>query len=299
MRVDFRAQYKELSRLLYRTENKPPSGSQNFGTLLADLPPKAAKSVTQSEPRASLGRVPQPSELVDGSDFASLNLSKPVTIPPIFDPIPSRFPNDDSAGSVKTPTVLEARRIPSKGIGAAAQKVRVEQVRQMVNDSGKKHGIDPALSMAVVSAESSFNPTAVSSDGFASKGLFQLLDKTGAHLHKKLGRDGDYNPFDPETNVDLGVGYLRHLHEIFNKRSELPNELVTTPAANYASLEKFAVAAFNAGEGRVASAQERAGKAGFNPAVFEQVREYLPDSTREYVDRVFNNKSEYEEPEER
>ena len=147
--------------------------------------------------------------------------------------------------------------------------------------------------MAVVARESSFNPKAVSSDGHASKGLFQLLDRTGRDLLNRLGLESEYKPFDPEQNVYLGVGYLRHLHDIFSKETELPNRTTTVVAANTSSLEKLAVAAFNAGEGRVASAQQRALQAGKDPSQYDHIEDYLPESTQQYVSRVLEAKAQF------
>jgi membrane-bound lytic murein transglycosylase MltF len=59
-------------------------------------------------------------------------------------------------------------------------------------------------------------------------------------------------------------------------------------------LEKLAVAAFNAGEGRVAAAQGRTEKAGGDPASYGDVAVYLPKTTQEYVDRVLRFKSTFE-----
>jgi soluble lytic murein transglycosylase-like protein len=94
--------------------------------------------------------------------------------------------------------------------------------------------------------------------------------------------------------MELGVKHLRKLHDFFSSSTELTSNLATVPAANSASLEKLAVAAFNAGEGRVASAQDRAQRAGKDPADYAQVAPYLPDSTQEYVERVMLRKEQYE-----
>jgi soluble lytic murein transglycosylase-like protein len=146
--------------------------------------------------------------------------------------------------------------------------------------------------MSVVKTESAFNPFAISSDGHASKGLFQLLDSTGKTLLDRAGTpDRTYNPFDPDLNIELGASYLKYLQGIFQTSTNLPNDHRTRAAADKASLEKLAVAAFNAGEGRVASAQHRAERAGKDPSQYEHVAPYLPDSTRTYVSRVISGKS--------
>jgi soluble lytic murein transglycosylase-like protein len=100
----------------------------------------------------------------------------------------------------------------------------------------------------------------------------------------------DYDPFNPDLNIDLGTSYLKYLHDIFRTGTELPNNLKTRAAADASSLEKFAVAAFNAGEGRVASAQGRSEKIGKDPAHYDQVAPFLPRTTREYVSKVVGGK---------
>jgi soluble lytic murein transglycosylase-like protein len=157
-----------------------------------------------------------------------------------------------------------------------------------------KLGLDPTLTQAVVSAESSFNVRAVSSDGHASKGLFQLLDSTGKTLMSRANTTGQtYDPFNPDMNIDLGTSYLRYLHDIFKADTKLPQQLQTRAAADGVSLEKFAVAAFNAGEGRVASAQSRSEKSGKDPAQYDHVAPFLPRSTREYVAKVVGGKKQF------
>jgi soluble lytic murein transglycosylase-like protein len=90
--------------------------------------------------------------------------------------------------------------------------------------------------------------------------------------------------------MELGTSYLRYLHDIFQTPTDLPNDHRTRSAADKASLEKLAVAAFNAGEGRVASAQHRAERAGKDPSHYDEVAPYLPESTRNYVSRVISGK---------
>ena len=208
--------------------------------------------------------------------------------------VPAPVPRSEQTESVKTPTLISARRVNIGNTGFPEPSVA--QVRELVGLAGNKHGVDPALGMAVIAAESSFNSQAVSRDGHESKGLFQLLDTTGKQVleRREGGESSQYDPFNPEMNVDLGVSHLRYLHETFSEDHELGGNLKTRAAANSASLEKLAVAAFNAGEGRVASAQSRAAQQGKDPTVFEQVEPYLPESTQDYVQRVLNLKRNFE-----
>ncbi len=86
-----------------------------------------------------------------------------------------------------------------------------------------QHRLDPALLHAVISAESSYNPWAVSPKG--AMGLMQLMPGTAA-------RFGVGNAYDPVANMQGGARYLRWLLDYFNDT-------------------RLAVAAYNAGEGAV------------------------------------------------
>jgi len=198
-------------------------------------------------------------------------------------------PTEDEA--VKAPVIVGAKRLAPRT--SVVTDEEYHRILSGIEEWGKKAQIDPALSKAVAESESSFDPGAVSSDGHGSKGLFQLLDKTGLDFHGRLGISEDYDPFNPEQNTQIGVSYLRHLHDIFSQSTDLRPGLSTVSAANSSSLEKLAVAAFNAGEGRVASAQQSALKAGRDPSNYEHVAPYLPTITQSYVERVISARARF------
>jgi len=300
MRIDFLARYKQVSELI----NSPAArqGEQaeasGFSESLADIAPQFVQHTENNIQKPSDQTVAV--GLAESMDEvrARLNLSEQALISPQFETVDevSVIPQQDkkTIQDVKTPTVVSIERTGAQGETSRSASVAV--VKGMVDQAGQHFGIDPVLGMAVVDRESSFNPKAVSADGHQSKGLFQLLDRTGQDLLKRLGMERDYNPFDPEQNVYLGVGYLRHLHDIFSKETALPNKTTTVVAANNSSLEKLAVAAFNAGEGRVASAQQRALLAGKDASQYEHIEDYLPESTQQYVSRVLQAKAQYSAP---
>lgn len=301
MKIDFNARFAEIEKFLRRTANPQLPGmdaKQNFSNLLGSISPDRPKieenvAILQAKPPPE-----PPRSSANSGPMASLNSAPPTMMAPLLDPLGTDLMvegvGESAPESVKTPTLLDAQRIKTSSANRP-EAPHIAQVRRLVENAGIAHGVDPLLGMAVVKAESSFDPKAVSSDGHKSKGLFQLLDTTGTHLLKNMGLEQSYDPFNPSQNVTLGVGYLRYLHDIFNKPTELPSNLATTPAANSSSLEKLAVAAFNAGEGRVASAQERARKAGLNPGLYESIETYLPEITQQYVTRVLGYRDEFEQ----
>ncbi len=99
-----------------------------------------------------------------------------------------------------------------------AEKKRLDE---MIYISAARHGIDPALVMAVVRAESDYDSMAVSAVG--ARGLMQLMPETARRM-------GVVDIHDPEDNIEGGIRYLSRLLEKFEWKVPL------------------ALAAYNAGE---------------------------------------------------
>jgi membrane-bound lytic murein transglycosylase MltF len=154
-------------------------------------------------------------------------------------------------------------------------------------------GVAPDLSVAVARAESNLDPGARSNDGL-SVGTFQMTKATKAEMRRKIAAGHASRPAGTD-DVALGVGYLRYLHDLFARNAKLAPGLRTIPVAPAGERRLFAIAAFNAGEGRVAGAQAKAAKSGGDPTRFADVRPFLPRITRAYVDRVVAYAAE-EEP---
>lgn len=111
---------------------------------------------------------------------------------------------------------------------------------KLIRRAAHAYRIDTALVHAVISAESSYDPDAVSSKGAA--GLMQLMPATAY-------RYGASNRFNPVQNVYAGVRYLNDLLNRFNS-------LV------------LALAAYNAGENAVE-------KYGNQVPPYPETREYV------------------------
>jgi len=118
-------------------------------------------------------------------------------------------------------------------------------------------GLPPQL-VWLAEVESSFNPSARSPAG--ARGLFQLMPATAKAYGLRTF------PFDERTqpgkNARAAAKLLRDLHDRFHSWP-------------------LALAAFNAGEGRVAVAQKKAGS-----TAYADIAELLPAETRMYVPKV-------------
>lgn len=199
----------------------------------------------------------------------------------------------DKLINTKTVPVSQPIQRVEEQIGDLEKKDPIKDYKNIIATAGKYYGIDPNLGLAVAQAESSFDPKAVSKDGYESKGLFQLLDSTAGLMKDYTGLEDKYDPFDPAQNTYLGVGYLRRLHDLFSSENNLGFNIKTQQASSAEDLEKLAVAAFNAGEGSVAKAQQQAQEDGKDPTLFSSIEEYLPKSTRGYVEKVSQLKENF------
>ena len=132
-----------------------------------------------------------------------------------------------------------------------------------------RHGLDPMLVAALIRQESTFQPDALSHVG--AIGLMQVLPRTGKKLARRLKlRYSRAKLFEPEYNLQLGTLYLADLMREFGK-----------PEA--------ALAAFNAGEDRVAA--WRAERDYEEPAEFVESIPFT--ETREYVQIIMRNAEVY------
>lgn len=77
----------------------------------------------------------------------------------------------------------------------------------IIFQAAKRYDIDAAMIKAIIMAESSFNPKAVSIKG--AKGLMQLMPGTAEYL-------GVEDSFDPAHNIDGGVRYFKTLLDRFH-----------------------------------------------------------------------------------
>jgi soluble lytic murein transglycosylase-like protein len=126
------------------------------------------------------------------------------------------------------------------------------QYDDLITEVAHRHSVDVALIKAVVHTESYFNTKAKSHAG--ATGLMQLMPKTAAKY-------GVYDRTDPIANLEAGVKHLRYLI------GKYPNNL------------KYALAAYNAGEGAV--------------YYYNGIPPY--EETQNYVQKVLNYRDYYKD----
>lgn len=292
MKINLNGIFKDIKRIVdapVKPDVKAPA-EYPFEKILASVSPRRGdylKAFQEDKPLKEVNKA------VTSEAMARIAFDLPNPEMPEIHPVQVVTEPQPAESGVKTPTLLEARRLSTDAFTVLRKPEKISAVNELARQYGAEHGVDPMLSLAIIQNESNFETTAVSSDGHFSKGLMQLLDSTGSQYHEQIGLREKYDPFDPDQNVKLGVGYLRYLHDIFSKPTALPNEQSTVVAANSSSLEKLAVAAFNAGEGRVASAQARARQAGLDSSHYDQIETFLPESTQKYVKRVMRSRDDF------
>lgn len=210
----------------------------------------------------------------------------------------ARATRSDSAGRTSAardvPSTRAASRMPSAraarsddtraGIGPWLTTPRQRALADAITRASDHAGVAPSLSLAVAVAESSLNPAARASDGLSS-GTFQVTAPTATDIRRRF-RSGELERPPGNDDVALGVAHLRYLDDIFSQPASLGGSLRTRPVDDDGERRRFAVAAYNAGEGRVARAQERAAALRRDPTRFENIRAFLPAITQRYVDRV-------------
>ncbi len=122
------------------------------------------------------------------------------------------------------PMVKEAGSEQVHSLSSVNPRKKDELFHPIIDEVACRHEIDPALVKAIIMAESSYNPRAISKKG--AKGLMQLMPLTAKYY-------GVEDAFDPKNNIRAGVAYFRTLLNQFNGD------------------ERLALAAYNAGSKRV------------------------------------------------
>ena len=134
-----------------------------------------------------------------------------------------------------------------------------------------KNNLDPYLVASLIRQESEFDPSAISHAN--AYGLMQLLPVVGRKMAREEGITSfqTFQLLDPAMNIRLGTRYLREMLDRFG------------------GVQEYALAAYNAGDNRVADWQAAGPYSGIDEFV-----ESIPfTETREYVEAILRNEETY------
>ena len=127
----------------------------------------------------------------------------------------------------------------------------------IIKKYAKKIGWDWRMLAAVIYQESKFSIS--SHSGRGATGLMQVLPSTADYYDIR-------NLTDPEENIKAGTLHLARLQNMFKESGMESGEKI-----------KFTLAAYNAGEGRVADCRNLAESRGFDSNVWEDVLKVIPE----------------------
>ena len=133
---------------------------------------------------------------------------------------------DEPTGVEIPPSLREEHptRSPERNLLSVHAKKTEASLQPIILRAANRYQVDPALIKAIIMAESSYNPKAISRRG--AKGLMQLMPKTAEVL-------GVGDSFNPEQNINAGV---RHFKGLLDR---------------YKGDVRLALAAYNAGSRKV------------------------------------------------
>ncbi|MEO0054153.1 MAG: hypothetical protein RLZZ50_100 [Verrucomicrobiota bacterium] len=175
--------------------------------------------------------------------------------------LPSRSEGAGPPIEATTPPAARTTRIPYydfwlRRIAAIPRPSRAAAFLPSLHAAFAAEGVPPEL-VWLAETESSFDPRARSSAG--ARGLFQLMPDTARSLGLDLRPD---QRIHPARSARAAAAYLRHLHGRFGNWP-------------------LALAAYNAGESRVALELKRRGATDFSA-----IASHLPAETQFYVPKV-------------
>lgn len=196
-----------------------PAPAQSAGAMLAVSAPASGSSSSPSSPPAPASRGPR--RVISGQ---------------VYSYIKDGVRHYSSARPKGAATVASVRTIKysfiescfacgaKPGVNFGTLRLNTIAYQQEISAAAREFGVDEAVVRAIIHAESSFNPLALSHAG--AQGLMQLMPPTAR-------RFGVSNSYDAGQNIRGGVQYLSWLLKRFNGNLTL------------------AAAGYNAGEGAV------------------------------------------------
>lgn len=166
-------------------------------------------------------------------------------------------------------------------------KRRAERYTSLVEENAQKRNVEPALAMAIIHTESSFNPMARSP--IPAFGLMQLVPRFAAKeayqqiYGKEKVLSAEYL-YDPKNNIELGVTYFARLEQNYF------NEIKDPVKRRY-----IAICAYNWGP--TAMRKKVVGNLQIDAMTPEELygtlQKRVPDETKNYLKRVEERRGLY------
>ena len=126
----------------------------------------------------------------------------------------------------------------------------------LIRKHAKELGWDWRMLAAVIYQESKFSINSISHRG--ARGLMQIMPQTGRYY-------GVEDLLDPDRNLEAGVKHLQRLQNLWKGTGMTEMELI-----------KFTLAAYNAGEGRIADCRNFAAAMGQDNNSWDEVQKLIP-----------------------
>ena len=156
---------------------------------------------------------------------------------------------------------------------------------------------------AMYGQESSFGVRLGTRGSTKAAGHFQLKPDVAKQYGLSVSKNNDQR-FNIDYASSAAARYLKDLDGMFTKKTILSEGLDTIPVKSITERKKFALGGYNAGQGRVASAQHLAEKDGKDPQLWNDVEEFLElagatadnaKETRQYLEKIPLYESEFAE----
>ena len=171
-------------------------------------------------------------------------------------------------------SAIAVAAIVAPGVDKAVKEIALPlRHEDIIRQQAADKGLDPALIAGVIYTESRFRDQ---TSHAGAKGLMQILPSTAHDIARKSGGtafiEGDLA--NPQVNISYGSFYLRYLLQ------------------RYGGNEVLAIAAYNAGEGRV---DKWIFDARHKGEAFDRARHIPFPETRHYVQQVLDVRTRYRE----
>lgn len=291
--VNFEEGTVEVTTLVPVPKVAPPPGPgprPTPGPAPAEVPPEARERITQQFGRLLTQEVGPGQGVLDGQvvDGAGRPVTKPGAEAFVKQEVLPSLEVDRKP--VVSPDGVERMKVTAKvRLTPDHLKRRARQYLDLVLRESRRQRLDPRLVLAVIQTESYFNPMAQSPA--PAYGLMQLVPRAAARDAYNLvyGTDRVLDPgylTDPAHNVELGVAYLRLL---------MSNLFADVPSGEKQLY--VVVCAYNWGPGNIRNKILKRVRLQdlSEQQVFALLTDRTPEETRQYLKRVTERRSLYEE----